>query len=493
MGLHQRYARLLKTFPERSEAASAPAVPLFIAGRKEREDEIRKQLSLLFEGMMKAMYKTEGAQLSIDILSTPQVREFIDSHSSVLDSSFEKVDMSDAMRRKLQRSDWIFSGMKTFHELNEAFPSLIDENGDRKSFERFLNDVRSIDRTYNSNYLRAEYNFVSASAEMAAKWEGFMQDGDRYNLQYRTQKDDKVRPEHAALDGVTLPPSDPFWAEFYPPNGWNCRCTVVQVRKSKYPATPHEEAMRLGDEALQRDSKGIFRFNPGIEQSTVPAYNPYTIRRCRDCDIAKGKSQFARMTPPDNTACEACRWLHKCLLHDSKTKKGNKIPPADRDKVLAMPFEDQFTIEYNGAKGNVFQHILHCTANDDNKFVMEVAKAFADLDGDCWINPVIRDTTPGRTGYYYDLPSDSKCNPDLKTRGYGYVDVKSPREPHNWGRNAVHASDKQHSCACLTNHRASVSEEEILHRNKLIWKDPNYHHDHIFWFIDGILRKYKRP
>ena len=35
---------------------------------------------------------------------------------------------------------------------------------------------------------------------MAAKWEGFMQDGDRYNLQYRTQKDDKVRPEYAALD-----------------------------------------------------------------------------------------------------------------------------------------------------------------------------------------------------------------------------------------------------------------------------------------------------
>ena len=222
MGLHERYARLLKDAPE-----------VFMAGRKEREDEIRKQLSALFDGMMKAVYKTEGAQLSIDILSTPQVREFIESHASALDSSFERVKMSDAMRKRLHRSDFIFSGIKTFHELNEAFPSLVDENGERKSFERFLNDVRSIDQTYNANYLRAEYNFVTASAEMAARWEGFMQDGDRYNLQYRTQKDDKVRPEHAALDGVTLPPSDPFWAEFYPPNGWNCRCTVVQVRKSR--------------------------------------------------------------------------------------------------------------------------------------------------------------------------------------------------------------------------------------------------------------------
>ncbi len=302
MGLHERYARLLK---------NAPVV--FMSGRKEREDEIRKQLSVLFDGIMKAVYKTEGTELSIDILSTPQVREFIESHASALDSSFERIKMSDAMRRRLHRSDFIFSGIKTFHELNEAFPSLIDENGDRKSFERFLNDVRSIDQTYNGNYLRAEYNFVSASAEMAAKWEEFMQDGDRYNLQYRTQKDDKVRPEHAALDRVTLPPSDPFWTEFYPPNGWNCRCTVVQVRKSKYPATSHAEAMRLGDEALQRDSKGIFRFNPGLEQKTVPDYNPYTIRRCRDCDIAEGKLKLARSFVPDNEVCAACKYIRSCL------------------------------------------------------------------------------------------------------------------------------------------------------------------------------------
>ena len=144
--------------------------------------------------------------------------------------------------------------MKTFHELNEAFPSLLDENGNRKTFERFLNDVRKIDETYNSNYLRAEFTFVQASAEMAAKWERFMQDGDRYYLQYRTAGDAKVRPTHAEMAGITLPASDPFWAEFYPPNGWGCRCSVVQVRKSKYPTTDHEEAMARGESALELDN-----------------------------------------------------------------------------------------------------------------------------------------------------------------------------------------------------------------------------------------------
>ena len=177
--------------------------------------------------MMSALFKQEGANLDISILASDEAQDFISAHASVLDSTFQKVEMSDTMRRRLQRSDYIFSGMKTFHELNEAFPSLLDENGNRKSFEHFLNDVQKIDKTYNSNYLRAEYNFVQSSAEMAAKWERFSEDGDRYNLQYRTAGDGKVRPEHAALNGVTLPPSDPFWEEYYPPNGWNCRCTVV--------------------------------------------------------------------------------------------------------------------------------------------------------------------------------------------------------------------------------------------------------------------------
>lgn len=272
---------------------------------------MRRRLSSLFEGMMRSLFKEDGAEFRVELVADPSVQEFVGTHASALDSAFGKVEMSEAMRRRLTRSNYIFSGMKAFHELNEAFPSLLDENGNRKSFERFLNDVQTIDKTYNSNYLRAEYNFVAGSAEMAARWESFMQDGDRYHLQYRTQRDDKVRPEHAALDRVTLPPSDSFWEEFYPPNGWNCRCTVVQVRKSKCPATNHDEAMRLGDEALQRDSKGIFRFNAGKEGKSVPDYNPYTIRRCRNCDVAKGKAKLARFTP-DNEVCRACVIFHQC-------------------------------------------------------------------------------------------------------------------------------------------------------------------------------------
>lgn len=260
--------------------------------------------------MMRSLFRQEGANLSVDIVTDPDVRRFISAHADLLDSSFSQVDMSDSMRRHLQQSDYIFSGMKTFHELNEAFPSLIDENGVRKPFEQFLNDVQKIDNTYNRNYLRAEYNFAHASAQMASRWEQFAADGDRYNLQYRTANDGSVRPEHAALHGVTLPPSDPFWQSYFPPNGWNCRCTAVQVRKDKYPETPHDEAEKRAANALSRDHRGMFRFNPGIQRKTFPDYNPYTISRCRDCDIAKGNLNLAFI--PEYEQCAACKLL-RCI------------------------------------------------------------------------------------------------------------------------------------------------------------------------------------
>ena len=289
-----------------------------------------QQLRSLFQGMMHALYEQQGASLNISILTKPEAQSFIQAHAATLDGSFRQVPMSDNMRSRLQRSDYIFSGIKTFHELNEAFPSLIDENGNRKPFERFLNDVQNIDATYNQNFLRAEYNHAQASAEMAAKWERFQEDGDRYNLQYRTAGDDKVRPEHAALDRVTLPIDDPFWDTYYPPNGWNCRCTVVQVRKSKYTTTPHDEAMSLGEQATGTDTRGIFHYNPGKEQKTFPDYNPYTISKCNSCPVAKGSALggFPAETlafVPENELCAACRLIRMAQA----TRTSQRLTPSE--------------------------------------------------------------------------------------------------------------------------------------------------------------------
>lgn len=347
MGLHQRYAQILQGF--------TPQVTL----AKDEQDKIRTRLTEAFSGLMSALFRQKGATLDINILASDEAQNFISTHADILNKAFQKVPMTEDMHRRLTRSDYIFSGLKTFHELNEAFPSLLDENGNRKSFEQFYNDVQKIDKTYNQSYLHTEYNFVHASAEMAAKWEQYAEDGDRYNLQYRTAGDDKVRPEHAALNGVTLPMSDPFWETYYPPNGWNCRCTVVQVRKTKYPQTPRDEAMARGEEALQSDTKGIFRFNPGKQQKAVPDYNPYTIKRCRDCDIAKGKVNLSFV--PENELCEACRLIRQAQkARTSKQLNATEFKNVT-NKVKQWADNNLPTVTIRGAKAR--KDFLHTADN----------------------------------------------------------------------------------------------------------------------------------
>lgn len=53
-----------------------------------------------------------------------------------------------------------------------------------------------------------------------------------WGFRYVTREDDKVRPTHAAQEGVTLPKDDPWWEIWWPPNGYNCRCTV-EILKDK--------------------------------------------------------------------------------------------------------------------------------------------------------------------------------------------------------------------------------------------------------------------
>lgn len=260
----------------------------------------------------------QQAEISPESLTAEEVQRFIRTHSDVLDGAVDialkEVPLDDISVQRLKESNYVFSGIKTFHELNEAFPSLLDEEGNRKPFNQFLNDVQKVYDAYNVQYLRTEYNFAQASALMAARWKKFEQEGDRYNLQYRTMYDKRVRRTHRMLHNITLPIESPFWDKYFPPNGWNCRCTVVQVRKDKYPVSDEQEAMNLGSQATAGKYQEMFMFNPGKRMTTFPAYNGYTLRKCNQCDYRPDKMKLAADIP-ENEVCRACRLLQESISH----------------------------------------------------------------------------------------------------------------------------------------------------------------------------------
>jgi SPP1 gp7 family putative phage head morphogenesis protein len=53
---------------------------------------------------------------------------------------------------------------------------------------------------------------------------------------YMTAGDSRVRPNHAAIDGFVAKNDDPIWRRIYPPNGFNCRCTVIPILADEAPA-----------------------------------------------------------------------------------------------------------------------------------------------------------------------------------------------------------------------------------------------------------------
>lgn len=114
--------------------------------------------------------------------------------------------------------------------------------------------------------------------------------------------------------------------------------------------------MALGEIATQRDTRQMFRFNPGKEQKTFPNHNPYTISRCKNCKLAKGK--LAKGIP-DNDLCAACR-----IIHDYSSLRGNIKPP----KV------ETYEQHYNG---RVFSSPYH--GSEELAENLEIAKKVADL------------------------------------------------------------------------------------------------------------------
>lgn len=166
----------------------------------------------------------------------------------------------------MQDNIFVFSGFKTYQELKQASLLLRDANGKLRSFTDFKKEIKKLNATYNGAFLNAEYNLAVSSSQMATKWKGFESQKDDYDLVYDAVNDKRTRPEHAAIDGVVEPVDSDFWNTHYPPNGWNCRCTVYQVEKGTKGTTMPKDVPA---------NPSLFQNNVGKTGIIFPSSHPY--------------------------------------------------------------------------------------------------------------------------------------------------------------------------------------------------------------------------
>ena len=256
------------------EARLSGVAPLSLGeGQGERITKVAKKA---FDYLhKKGTYKPE------DLTKYKAYRDLITATAEVFNTAISH-EVPEEMRAYLEKDVFIFSGLKTHTQLTEARSKLKDEQGNIRPYYQFEQEILKLNNTYNRNYLEAEYQFAVQSAQSAANWANLQEDTSRYWLEYRTAGDERVRQSHAALAGICLPKDDAFWTEYYPPNGWRCRCTAVEVLARENTKSNPETAKKAGEEATTQIGKSgknkleMFRFNPGQEKKVFPPTNTYT-------------------------------------------------------------------------------------------------------------------------------------------------------------------------------------------------------------------------
>ncbi len=191
------------------------------------------------------------------------------------------------MLHRLTRDVWSFSAAKDWQQSRDLTLALRDDKGKLREFDAFKEAARKICDKYNETWLQTEYNMSIAASQNAARWTQFTADKDDIPfLQYQTVGDSSVRASHALLDGIVRKVNDSFWATHYPPNGWGCRCEVIQAVGAK------EQSVDIPNVPIPE----IFRTNLAQTGLVFPKNHPY-YDGITHAEIIKAIAYL----PPDNT------------------------------------------------------------------------------------------------------------------------------------------------------------------------------------------------
>lgn len=249
------------------------------------------------------------------------------------------------VRDALESNAFIFSGFKTYHTMREVGLSLTKDDGEIKPFATFAQEVRALHNRYNVRYLESEYDHAVGSALMADRWHTST---PKSILEYRTAGDSKVRPAHEALDRTRLPKGDPFWQDYFPPNGWGCRCDAVEV-PSDTPLSNPQEAWERGDTALRSNKQELFRGNPGRDLRLFPDKHPYYGERgIAHCSIAKHSKEDEGECEVLAEVLKAQKGARKISLTPEQKEHRKEIQRLAKARFVGKVVENGVHVEITG-------------------------------------------------------------------------------------------------------------------------------------------------
>jgi SPP1 gp7 family putative phage head morphogenesis protein len=203
--------------------------------------------------------KLKKGDLDADLwaFNVKEILKGIEQGTGIGFASIKYGDKYYELMTQLRKNVYVFAAFKNYNNIADMVSALNDSTGKIRTFSEFKDIASGISKVYNEDWLQTEYNTAIGQGQMALRWADFAENAELFPwLQYVAIQDDRTRPAHAALHGVTLRWDDDFWKEFFPPNGWNCRCDVRSFAKA--------DELRPESLPSTEEVPMSFRINPGI-------------------------------------------------------------------------------------------------------------------------------------------------------------------------------------------------------------------------------------
>lgn len=159
--------------------------------------------------------------------------KFAQARNVVLPSEFYTLDLKT---RQLSTTVSFLSSIEQIKSVIQSVNKAIDNGSTFQDFKKevFENGIRLspkyLDLVFRQN-VQTAYSFGRWTQQAANK-------SARPYLMYSAIDDDRVRPDHIALNRIIRHIDDPFWLMYYPPWAFRCRCSVISLTQ--------EQAEKLG-------------------------------------------------------------------------------------------------------------------------------------------------------------------------------------------------------------------------------------------------------
>lgn len=259
---------------------------------------IDNEIDDIVHSLAQRIYDGEKITFDRDLFNAT-VKPYVDGITKGYGKSLADVDWYTPdfkTLEKLTENVFKFSASKNYNTLRDMTNALIGPDGTIRTFDEFRTVVDHMNAKYNHTWLRTEYNQAVASSQNAARWTDYGKHADKNPfLQYQAVMDANTRAEHAALHGVIKRYDDEFWDKYYPPNGWGCRCEVIQLPGKNHKETPAADIKYCNVPAA-------FKVNVGKTGKIFSEEHPYFMQRCKNCRTQLGNPD------PNNPQCQACQY-----------------------------------------------------------------------------------------------------------------------------------------------------------------------------------------